>query len=343
MTTSAVGAYEAAREGLDGACDVGRAGVGAWRIEPGKGLDEGAQARFYGLDSAARAFDEQAESAVLVVEVVELHAGGCEARHPVRRLHGSIRPPRVGAPGEAERSPFGPGRVSRRGGRKLMGDGLFAEIRASMPGDPRRLFARLADGREVSYGDVLEMSARYANALAACGVGPGERVAVQVEKTIECLMVYLAALRLGAAYLPLNTAYTGMEVGYFLADAEPALFVCDPERESDGRALAKNIGVGRVETLDAQGRGIAFQVRARSIGVGFHRDWLELRLWLKGDASHPLLRKVEDFGPLGRGYHFTLRRPADLDAKLRALLRRAYAVGAQDVATRGRVKRISVP
>jgi hypothetical protein len=113
------------------------------------------------------------------------------------------------------------------------------------------------------------------------------------------------------------------------------------------RALYRHVlatvrAIGPV-TLDSQGRGIVFQVRARSIGVAFHPEWLELRIWLKGTARHRLLRKVEDFGTLGKGYHFTLRRPTDLDAPLRALLRRAYAVGAQDAMARGSVKRTSAP
>jgi hypothetical protein len=113
------------------------------------------------------------------------------------------------------------------------------------------------------------------------------------------------------------------------------------------RALYRHVlatvrAIGPV-TLDPQGRGIAFQVRARSIGVSFHPAWLELSLWLKSDAQHRLIRKVEDFGPLGKGYHFTLRSPRDVDRPMRALLRRAYAVGAQDVPARGSEKRTSVP
>jgi hypothetical protein len=95
--------------------------------------------------------------------------------------------------------------------------------------------------------------------------------------------------------------------------------------------------------VDATKGGIAFQVRARSIGVGFHRDWLEVFLWLKGNVDPPGARRVEDFGPLGKGYHFALRSRGDIDARMRRLLRQAYAIGAQAAPTRGRVNRISVP
>jgi malonyl-CoA/methylmalonyl-CoA synthetase len=88
----------------------------------------------------------------------------------------------------------------------------------------------------VSYGELLDLSGRVATVLVELGVRPGDRVAAQVEKSAEALMLYLGALRAGAVYLPLNTAYTATEIRYFLGDAEPALFVCRPAlRESLAR------------------------------------------------------------------------------------------------------------
>jgi malonyl-CoA/methylmalonyl-CoA synthetase len=136
-----------------------------------------------------------------------------------------------------------------------MKEGLFAAIRAAMPADRSRPFAKLPDGRNYTYQDVLDVSGRFANTLAACGVRPGDRVAVQADKSIECLMLYLAAMRAGAVYLPLNTAYTGGEVRYFMADAEPVLFVCAPERHEEIAAIAAEVGVPRVDTLGSQGDG----------------------------------------------------------------------------------------
>ncbi len=72
--------------------------------------------------------------------------------------------------------------------------------------------------------------AQIANVLVLSGVEPGDRVAVQVEKTVENLLLYLAVLRAGAVYLPLNTAYTLAELDYFIGDAEPKLVVCDPAK-----------------------------------------------------------------------------------------------------------------
>ena len=85
----------------------------------------------------------------------------------------------------------------------------------------------LPDGAQITYGELHAGAGRLAALLIAKGVVPGDRVAVQTEKTPEAVMLYLATLKAGAVFLPLNTAYTASEVEYFLTDAEPALFVSD--------------------------------------------------------------------------------------------------------------------
>ncbi|MEM8645972.1 MAG: AMP-binding protein, partial [Pseudomonadota bacterium] len=80
-------------------------------------------------------------------------------------------------------------------------------------------------GDAVSYADLRSEVARYANALEAEGVQPGDRVTVQVEKSLENVFLYLATLKMGAVYQPLNTAYTAAEVDYFISDAKPSLVV----------------------------------------------------------------------------------------------------------------------
>src|SRR4029450_5143981 len=97
-------------------------------------------------------------------------------------------------------------------------------------------------GETVSYADLIALSGRLANVLAARGVKPGDRVAVQVEKSVPALVLYLATVRAGAAYLPLNTAYTLAELEYFIGDAEPRLVVCDPSRREGIAAIAKKVG-----------------------------------------------------------------------------------------------------
>ncbi len=110
-------------------------------------------------------------------------------------------------------------------------------------------------GKRYRFGDVADASARLANALAALGVKPGDRVAVQVEKSPEALFLYLACLRAGAVYLPLNTAYTQAELDYFLRDAGPAVFVCRPEHAEAGAKLCANAGVAHCHTLGTAGSG----------------------------------------------------------------------------------------
>lgn len=126
---------------------------------------------------------------------------------------------------------------------------LFDQIRQSMPAAGRPAI-ETADGCHLSYGDIVAQSAAWARALVALGVRPGDRVAVQVEKSVAALLLYLGSLRAGAVFLPLNPAYTTSEVGYFIADAEPRLLVVDP-----GRAAAAAALPCPVATLDADGRG----------------------------------------------------------------------------------------
>ena len=116
-----------------------------------------------------------------------------------------------------------------------------------------------------SYADLEAETARLAAALVQLDVRPGDRVAVQVEKSAAGLLLYLASVRAGAVFLPLNPAYTQTELAYFIADAEPALIVCDPASREGVAAIA---GAARVETLDALGQGSLTDL-ARTGGESF--------------------------------------------------------------------------
>ncbi|WP_407050042.1 malonate--CoA ligase [Methyloraptor flagellatus] len=130
---------------------------------------------------------------------------------------------------------------------------LFSRLAARVT-DPTRVAIETKAGAAVTYGDLIAATARLANVLVARGVKPGDRVAVQVEKSVEALVLYLATVRAGAVYLPLNTAYTLAELDYFITDAEPKLVVCDPAKRDGLAAIAAKVG-GSVETLDANGKG----------------------------------------------------------------------------------------
>jgi malonyl-CoA/methylmalonyl-CoA synthetase len=136
-----------------------------------------------------------------------------------------------------------------------MSENLFTIFKNRFPADLSKLFLWRPDGSALSYADLVELSGRLANALKRLGVKPGDRVAAQVEKSAEALLVYLAALRAGAVYLPLNSAYTASEIRYFLGDAEPALFICRPESAAEMQVVATEAGVPRVETLGSNGEG----------------------------------------------------------------------------------------
>jgi malonyl-CoA/methylmalonyl-CoA synthetase len=108
------------------------------------------------------------------------------------------------------------------------------------------------DGHTHNYGDLDAISARYAHLLRQIGVARGDRLAVQVEKSPEAVFLYLATLRLGAVYVPLNPAYTPAELGYFVGDAEPRAIVCRPEDETILRGIC---GDASILTLSAAGDG----------------------------------------------------------------------------------------
>src|SRR4051794_13374263 len=120
--------------------------------------------------------------------------------------------------------------------------------------DPARLAIEIVDGQRISYGELIARAGQTANVLVARGVKPGDRVAAQTEKSVAGLVLYLATVRAGAVYLPLNTAYTLNELEYFITDAEPSLVVCDPAKAQGIGAIAAKVGAG-VETLDSDGKG----------------------------------------------------------------------------------------
>ncbi len=107
----------------------------------------------------------------------------------------------------------------------MTNNNLYALFASRFPDDRSRIFLETEDGRTVDFAELESTIAHYTGFIRACGVKPGDRIAVQVEKSPEALMLYLACLKSGAVYLPLNSAYRESEVAYFLADAEPKIFI----------------------------------------------------------------------------------------------------------------------
>ncbi len=143
-----------------------------------------------------------------------------------------------------------------------MNANLFSRLFDSLE-DPARLAIETLDGEHISYGDLIARAGQMANVLVGGGVKPGDRVAAQTEKSVPGLVLYLATVRAGAVYLPLNTAYTLNELEYFITDAEPALVVCDPARAEGIGEIAKKIGA-KVMTLGADGKGSLTDAAAKA-------------------------------------------------------------------------------
>jgi malonyl-CoA/methylmalonyl-CoA synthetase len=131
---------------------------------------------------------------------------------------------------------------------------LYELIQGQIRAAPGRIAIEIPDGPALTYADLDARCARLAGRLARLGVRRGDRVAAQIEKSVTNALLYLACLRLGAVYLPLNTAYTAGELDYFFGDAEPALIVCDPAAKGAITEL-RAAGAARVATLGADGLG----------------------------------------------------------------------------------------
>jgi malonyl-CoA/methylmalonyl-CoA synthetase len=107
----------------------------------------------------------------------------------------------------------------------------------------------------LSFADIEHFSAKLGAILQTLGVFKSDRVMVQIEKSPENVMLYLACLRIGAVFVPLNTAYTANEVAYFLEDADPKVFVCDPANEATIGGICKSNASTTILTLGNNGNG----------------------------------------------------------------------------------------
>jgi malonyl-CoA/methylmalonyl-CoA synthetase len=129
---------------------------------------------------------------------------------------------------------------------------LFRLFQSRFPADRDAIFCTTDQSESISFAMLEAATARDAGWLVACGVQPGDRVAVQVEKSIDVVFLYLACLRAGAVFLPLNTAYRETEIDYFLGDAAPRVFVhraCDSEWVAP---LVAKHGIAHRFTMDAR-------------------------------------------------------------------------------------------
>ena len=162
---------------------------------------------------------------------------------------------------------------------------LFAALRAAFPAnlDEAAVEAVSPHGEPLNYSwrDLDRISARMANLLASLQLPEGSRIAVQVEKSVEAMLLYLATLRAGHVFLPLNTAYQSAEVEYFVGNAEPAVVVCTPKNLDWVSRIATAAGAAHVFTLGDDRDGNLLERAAHC-----------------GDEQQPVARQADDLAAI---------------------------------------------
>lgn len=137
-----------------------------------------------------------------------------------------------------------------------MNENLYARFEERFPADASAICMSTADGRCVTYGELKSQSARVANLLRALGARPGDRVAAQVEKSVEAVFLYLGCLRAGCVFLPLNPAYQAGELAHLIGDARPTVLVARPKNLEMCKSVATAVGVPHVLELGDGGSGV---------------------------------------------------------------------------------------
>ncbi|MCK4865314.1 MAG: malonyl-CoA synthase [Gammaproteobacteria bacterium] len=167
---------------------------------------------------------------------------------------------------------------------------IYSIFQDRFPEDTSATFIETADGAEYSYAYLEQETSRIARFLTSQGIKKGDRIAVQVEKSPHVLFLYLACLRAGFVYLPLNTAYTKSELSYFLENAEPVLVVCKTETEELFSDF-KNKTLKHVFTLDLNEHGSLIE-QSRSTAAEFetaacNTDDIAVILYTSGTTGRP--------------------------------------------------------
>jgi malonyl-CoA/methylmalonyl-CoA synthetase len=158
---------------------------------------------------------------------------------------------------------------------------LYAALRGGFPADLDTVAVETADGpgapQRYTWRDLDRGSAMIANLLLSLDLPEGSRIAVQTEKSVEALMLYLAVLRAGFVYLPLNTAYQAGEIEYFVGNAQPAVVVCSGKHFQWVSRIAFQKGTRHVFTLNDDRSGSLLERAAH-----------------QPDTHRPVLRKADD-------------------------------------------------
>ncbi|MNK71728.1 Long-chain-fatty-acid--CoA ligase [compost metagenome] len=168
---------------------------------------------------------------------------------------------------------------------------LFALIHDRLASAPETPVLIVPEGPSYTGMQLLEQASRYAAFLSGLGVAKGDRVAVQVAKSPEALILYMACLQAGFVFMPMNTAYLDDEVDFLLGDAEPAAFIHRPETEAKSRAIAERRGVKHAFSLGEAGEGTfpqaASEAPAAFEAVPCADDDLAAMLYTSGTTGKP--------------------------------------------------------
>lgn len=172
-----------------------------------------------------------------------------------------------------------------------MNKNIFSVFESHFPQNKASSFIEMPDGSTYSYAYLEKETARLARFLTDAGATKGDRVAVQVEKSPEVIFLYLACLRAGFVYLPLNTAYTESELNYFIENAEPAVVVCKAESQAFFER-SKNSALLNVFTLANDGQTGSLVENSRSTDAEFEtvscdKDDLAVILYTSGTTGRP--------------------------------------------------------
>lgn len=172
-----------------------------------------------------------------------------------------------------------------------MRNNIFSIFEQYFPSSGEAVFIETPEGETCSYAEMQMEVARIAHYLSGLGINKGDRVAVQVEKSPQVLFLYLACLRAGFIYLPLNTAYTESELAYFIENADPVLAVCDPKSEEMLARIGKGHSLRHILNLDRHGKGSLMEACSQSphefTTVDCDKDDCAVILYTSGTTGRP--------------------------------------------------------
>jgi malonyl-CoA/methylmalonyl-CoA synthetase len=170
----------------------------------------------------------------------------------------------------------------------MVNNNLYTHFAKNFLKYPKRDFLS-SDHGSVKFENIHEETGFYVAMFSNIGISKGDRVVVQVDKSIEAVLLYLACLRYGAIYIPLNTAYTKEELRYFLSDSMPELFVCDPRNENSMRELANELKLNNVLSMNSRKEGTLFhklsEVQSSSFVEVCNNDDLAAILYTSGTTG----------------------------------------------------------